>query len=357
LSIGRNDSCPCGSGKKYKKCCGHHSIISLNDFIAAEAVEIQSRVTKFAISNYKTNIENYLDERLKGFNIPRDVFEAFSFLMINWFIATHPIENGKTILERFIEKHDKTLKRPRVRSIIQSWKQAKPSILIVEKSENNQLITKDLFSKEEMTVLTFNEAHHVPEGSIVIGITMPFEQQYTFYTLYLDIPFHYTSKFEQTIFNWMEDSEHSSPKSFLVGKYPEIVKLALLGDENPIQVEDITWESPLHEEVAKVFQNEIVKIENSELASQIGIALWHQYCSVEKPRIRNKGIYAGALHYIVESIITPNQMNTFKSLSEMYDANASSISQRSKQMADILQKDIREWKKKISSVENQRQAQ
>jgi len=20
--VGRNDSCPCGSGKKYKKCCG-----------------------------------------------------------------------------------------------------------------------------------------------------------------------------------------------------------------------------------------------------------------------------------------------------------------------------------------------
>ena len=22
--IGRNDPCPCGSGKKYKKCCGRH---------------------------------------------------------------------------------------------------------------------------------------------------------------------------------------------------------------------------------------------------------------------------------------------------------------------------------------------
>ena len=22
--VGRNDSCPCGSGKKYKKCCGAH---------------------------------------------------------------------------------------------------------------------------------------------------------------------------------------------------------------------------------------------------------------------------------------------------------------------------------------------
>jgi len=22
--VGRNDPCPCGSGKKYKKCCGIH---------------------------------------------------------------------------------------------------------------------------------------------------------------------------------------------------------------------------------------------------------------------------------------------------------------------------------------------
>ncbi|MGA2894605.1 MAG: SEC-C metal-binding domain-containing protein, partial [Xanthobacteraceae bacterium] len=22
--VGRNDPCPCGSGKKYKKCCGLH---------------------------------------------------------------------------------------------------------------------------------------------------------------------------------------------------------------------------------------------------------------------------------------------------------------------------------------------
>ena len=23
ITIGRNDTCPCGSGKKYKKCCGN----------------------------------------------------------------------------------------------------------------------------------------------------------------------------------------------------------------------------------------------------------------------------------------------------------------------------------------------
>src|SRR5262249_17650375 len=30
--VGRNDPCPCGSGKKYKKCCGARSISSF-DFL------------------------------------------------------------------------------------------------------------------------------------------------------------------------------------------------------------------------------------------------------------------------------------------------------------------------------------
>ena len=29
--IGRNDPCPCGSGKKYKKCCGANSAQESND--------------------------------------------------------------------------------------------------------------------------------------------------------------------------------------------------------------------------------------------------------------------------------------------------------------------------------------
>lgn len=348
MRVGRNDSCPCGSGRKYKKCCGHHSVISLNDLVAAETVQILNQVTKFAITNYKTKIEKYLDERLKNFNIPQEFFEPFSFLMINWYVATHPIEENKTIMERFVEENVESIKRPRVQNIIQSWNCAKPSILKVVKSQNNQLVTTDLFSNEEMTVLTFNEARHVPDGSIVIGITIPFDNQYTFYTLYLDIPPHYASKFEQTISQWMEQSDYSNPKEFLIESYPEIVKLALLGEESPLQAEDITWDSPSHEEVAKAFQNEIIEIENYELANHIGIALWHKYCSVENPRIRNTGIYAGALHYLVESIISPTKRNTFKSLAEMYEANASSISQRSKQMEEILQNDMNKWKQKIS---------
>lgn len=27
IKVGRNDPCPCGSGKKYKKCCGKNKLI------------------------------------------------------------------------------------------------------------------------------------------------------------------------------------------------------------------------------------------------------------------------------------------------------------------------------------------
>jgi uncharacterized protein YecA (UPF0149 family) len=31
LKVGRNDPCPCGSGKKYKKCCGKMEFLDQNE--------------------------------------------------------------------------------------------------------------------------------------------------------------------------------------------------------------------------------------------------------------------------------------------------------------------------------------
>jgi len=37
--IGRNDSCPCGSGKKFKKCCLGKSVSELPDSFKARIVD------------------------------------------------------------------------------------------------------------------------------------------------------------------------------------------------------------------------------------------------------------------------------------------------------------------------------
>lgn len=43
--VGRNDPCPCGSGKKYKKCCGREETVDLQQVVDAE---LESVLVDFA---------------------------------------------------------------------------------------------------------------------------------------------------------------------------------------------------------------------------------------------------------------------------------------------------------------------
>jgi hypothetical protein len=59
--IGRNDPCPCGSGKKFKKCCESKMI---GKRFAAHKIEDQSQANKAAgLSNlFKSRVEKPADE-------------------------------------------------------------------------------------------------------------------------------------------------------------------------------------------------------------------------------------------------------------------------------------------------------
>ena len=55
--IGRNDPCPCGSGKKYKKCC----INSSNDFdFTPPSSEKKNNTLEFIKSNNSASLLNFI---------------------------------------------------------------------------------------------------------------------------------------------------------------------------------------------------------------------------------------------------------------------------------------------------------
>lgn len=45
-NVGRNDPCPCGSGKKYKKCCGQKSSMQRRQFSSLGSGEVKSSMSK-----------------------------------------------------------------------------------------------------------------------------------------------------------------------------------------------------------------------------------------------------------------------------------------------------------------------
>lgn len=56
--VGRNDPCPCGSGKKYKKCCAQKTPMERRTFTQLNPSEIQSKIGRIAGALSKVTQEN-----------------------------------------------------------------------------------------------------------------------------------------------------------------------------------------------------------------------------------------------------------------------------------------------------------
>lgn len=61
--VGRNDPCPCGSGKKYKKCCGREETVDLQQVVDAE---LESVLVDFAEQGLEPKEFHQLTQRLSS---------------------------------------------------------------------------------------------------------------------------------------------------------------------------------------------------------------------------------------------------------------------------------------------------
>ncbi|NLM68159.1 MAG: hypothetical protein GX180_13450, partial [Enterococcus sp.] len=61
--IGRNDPCPCGSGKKYKRCCGRTSNAKLNQLSSREAKLFYE--TWYGLLGFVNEREGIIREKIK----------------------------------------------------------------------------------------------------------------------------------------------------------------------------------------------------------------------------------------------------------------------------------------------------
>ncbi|QVL57350.1 MAG: SEC-C domain-containing protein [Simkaniaceae bacterium] len=64
--VGRNDPCPCGSGKKFKKCCAQKSNMERRTFSAIDTSSVQSSLTRITGMVSKTLRENTPEEEPEG---------------------------------------------------------------------------------------------------------------------------------------------------------------------------------------------------------------------------------------------------------------------------------------------------
>lgn len=164
-SVGRNDPCPCGSGKKYKKCCGAKEIVSITHMLESEIDDLQKQILQFAAYYFGDELEEDFSDYEEHLMIIEEQEKQFYELMhAIWFILFEPLEDGETILEKFIESESAKIRRPKLREILRSWTDARTIAGTVLEIENNKLTVEDGLTTEVLNAHIVNKPFEIKKG-------------------------------------------------------------------------------------------------------------------------------------------------------------------------------------------------
>ncbi|WP_059173451.1 SEC-C domain-containing protein [Bacillus sp. FJAT-27445] len=339
-TIGRNEKCPCGSGKKYKKCCAKGAVVQLDELLDRELKEIQADMIRYTWDRYENEIEDYLQEHYDNHPVPDEAVEVFEFCALTWF-ATSLSKNGKTVMDEYIDSYSKTITRPKVKMMAEAWKNSYLSVFRAVSLENGKSLTvEDIFTKETSEVKLLDQ-DYVPEQGDLILATVLLSEPAVFFGTFFNIPAAFGEEVEREILALYEDTGNGNPKSFMQDSF--LVALdCFMFPESVTLMDGWDWPSQKHREVAEAYQEYMEEHDGSKTLVNLGLTLWSQYSNKEKPTIRNPQIYTAALIYLILSQSQASVSISQKQLAETFGTSAGSISNKYRDMKKALENELQE---------------
>ena len=173
-AIGRNEPCPCGSGKKYKKCCmAKENVIDLQAYRESRAEEgLRGEILKFATG------QRFSDEMVEAFSfynkggieqtlLKQNPLENIRFL--DWFIHEHKLaKEDKPVIMLFGDLRAKNLDEDQ-RKLLEEWQQSFLGAFEVISVEDDVLRLTDIFTDAEHHIEDASASEEVETGEIIVA--------------------------------------------------------------------------------------------------------------------------------------------------------------------------------------------
>lgn len=232
--IGRNEVCPCGSGKKYKKCCIKTSVpdSEIIDFEWRQLRKLEGTVVDKHLMPYVTNeLPNELMEIALLDLLPEDLPEAIDqkiffenffipYFLFNWIctedIAIDGFNLDKTIAENYLTLHDYQLSNRERQFIVAMAKTYYSFYSVLEVEYECSLTIKDILLGTTHIVKERQGTHYLKRGDIVFSRVLTMDDQSIFIGMApFIIPTHYHHhliNFKKWLFEELEQ-EALTPES------------------------------------------------------------------------------------------------------------------------------------------------
>ncbi len=145
LKTGRNDPCPCGSGKKYKKCC-----MQTQESTEKTKHGLREKILRFS---REPRFEAGLREAKEIFFEGREPDEGNILMFVDWFIHDYRLKDyGKSIIELFYLEKLQYLS-PIEKEILEEWRNTVLGVYEVTGIEKDRgVYIKELFDNTEIFV-------------------------------------------------------------------------------------------------------------------------------------------------------------------------------------------------------------
>jgi hypothetical protein len=123
-SVGRNDPCPCGSGRKFKKCCLGKSAAESGAFTAEERRSALNEVFRFSarpefaedqqvadLAFWADRLDDLTDDEVKELV----GLEQSQAAMLEWFAFDFRLASGRMVVDLFLDRHGDRLRSGELR--------------------------------------------------------------------------------------------------------------------------------------------------------------------------------------------------------------------------------------------------
>ncbi|MGG0720027.1 SEC-C domain-containing protein [Robertmurraya massiliosenegalensis] len=338
IKVSRNEPCPCGSGKKYKKCCGMQKTVSITSIIEKEVVDLQVQLIQYATREYEFEIEQDFEAKVEELLIEgEEEMEYYLFIHTVWFALFEHVDNGGTILQRFIEEKSRMIQRPKVKEILQSWTNPRPIAGRLLSIDASNMTVLDTLTEETLAIKLL-EPIDSEENSFVFGFLVPFGNEWALFPTAFDLEGEEDDKDEQFIKDRFEVSDYEDPIEFL-----EEEMIFIMNELPYASIEygasDFIWSDESHKAIAQLYENEMKKLDAPPMAIAGGIILWYRYCEKVSQLTKKPATYAAAIQYI-NMTINPLIKVTKKEVALQYGISPSTLSVAVTEMEAVVKEEI-----------------
>lgn len=313
--VGRNDPCPCGSGKKYKKCCEAKQTITVESVKGEELERIlqtfydeypdKSDVPALleVINSWKAKLNMYL---------PKEMIEAIS--IDEFFFHEKP-----EIWTQYIEKQQKKAVRPSVLSLLEKWKS--PDVVVGEvlEVENDYMLVKNILSNQTM-YLRRESDKPVPTGVHLFSFILPDislkDNHYLAVSSLVFIPTDHTNVINEFVKMYEAQSEFNSleyMKNELLEFWLQLCKDGYQGGE-------------FTDFEAGVLLEAMDFLERNNRNTKALLEIMEDYLIEQQPNARKKvAISAGAIRFGQEHNLFEGPYWTIKDIAETFNVSTSTL--------------------------------